>query len=273
MKHAFFTKTASAFALIVVAFASPAAIASPYNSLVVFGDSLSDSGNDAIVVGTAPPMITGNTFIPSQPYAPSGTFSNGPVWASDVAAALGLPLLPSLAHGTNFAFGGARVATDAPGLAPSLASQVNQYFGLTGNVASPNALYVVEGGGNDARDALAAAAVSPNPLAIIAAAGMAFATSVGGIVNELKGAGAQHIVVWDAPNIGLAPAVIAAGPGAVMVGSSLALAMNADLAAQLAGDTGVSIFDIFGLGTSIAANPGAFGFINVTDACGAVARG
>jgi outer membrane lipase/esterase len=38
---------------------------------------------------------------------------------------------------------------------------------------------------------------------------------------------------------------------------------------QLAGDLGVSIFDIYGLGTTIAANPGMFGLVNVTDACGA----
>jgi outer membrane lipase/esterase len=46
--------------------------------------------------------------------------------------------------------------------------------------------------------------------------------------------------------------------------------MNLALAAALAPDTGVSIFDIFGLGTSLAANPSAFGFNNVTDACGAI---
>lgn len=40
---------------------------------------------------------------------------------------------------------------------------------------------------------------------------------------------------------------------------------------MLAGDTGASIFDIFGLGTSIANNPSAFALANVTDACGAVA--
>jgi len=53
------------------------------------------------------------------------------------------------------------------------------------------------------------------------------------------------------------------------LGTSLATQMNLALAAALAGDTGVSIFDIFGLGTSIAANPAAFGLVNVTDACGA----
>jgi len=45
--------------------------------------------------------------------------------------------------------------------------------------------------------------------------------------------------------------------------------MNLALAGILAGDSGVSIFDIYDLGTRIAANPGAFGLVNVTDACGA----
>jgi outer membrane lipase/esterase len=41
-------------------------------------------------------------------------------------------------------------------------------------------------------------------------------------------------------------------------------------AAALKGDVGVSTFDLFGLGTSIALDPSAFGFTNVTDACGAI---
>ncbi|OKO69023.1 hypothetical protein AC630_37645 [Bradyrhizobium sp. AS23.2] len=46
--------------------------------------------------------------------------------------------------------------------------------------------------------------------------------------------------------------------------------MNLALAAALAPFNDVSIFDIYGLGTSIAANPFAFGFNNATDACGAI---
>ena len=49
--------------------------------------------------------------------------------------------------------------------------------------------------------------------------------------------------------------------------------MNAALAAQLFGEVGVSTFDIFGLGTAISLNPGAFGFANATDACGAAPIG
>jgi phospholipase/lecithinase/hemolysin len=46
--------------------------------------------------------------------------------------------------------------------------------------------------------------------------------------------------------------------------------MNLALAAVLAGDAGVSTFDIYGLGTLIAGDPSAYGFTNATDACGAV---
>ena len=44
---------------------------------------------------------------PASPYV-DGEFSNGPVWVQDLAARLGLPALtPSLAGGTDYAFGGA----------------------------------------------------------------------------------------------------------------------------------------------------------------------
>ena len=96
-----------ALALFVAALASASASAGPYNTLVVFGDSLSDNGNNALAGLFDPTQtITGNSYIPSNTYA-SRVYSNGPVWASDVAAALGVPLVPSLAGGTDFAFGGA----------------------------------------------------------------------------------------------------------------------------------------------------------------------
>ena len=95
MKNAFFSRALPAFALAAVVLASLPASASLYNSLVVFGDSLSDSGNDALVVGSTVQLITGNTYVPGHPYAPGTTFSNGPVWASDAASSLGVPLLPA----------------------------------------------------------------------------------------------------------------------------------------------------------------------------------
>ena len=150
----------------------------------------------------------------------------------------------------------------------SLLVQANQYLGATGNVASPNALYVIEGGGNNARAALAAIAGGAAQGPTIASTAASFAANIGTIVDQLQLAGAQHIVVWDTPNLGLAPAVVAVGGASL--GLFLAASMNAALAERLAGEAGVSTFDIFGLGASIALDPSAFGFTNVTDACGAV---
>jgi len=267
MKYAF-SRFFPLIAVAVVSLTAPPASASIYNSLVVFGDSLSDSGNNALVIGSnAGQTISGNTYVPSQPYG-SGVYSNGPVWASNAAAALGVTLQPSLAGGTNYAFGGATTGPVASGFPYSLLTQANQY--LTTHTVSANALYVIAGGGNDARAALgqiaACAGVCAGPT--VTATAIQYAANVGAIVDALQAGGAQHIIVWNTPNLGLAPAVTAAG--ATGLGTFLAASMNAALAARLAVESGVTTFDIFGLGTSIALNPGAFGFTDVTNACGAI---
>lgn len=271
MKHAFLVRTLVAITLTVGgAAASMPAVASPYTAMYVFGDSLSDSGNLALIVTPDPgQFITNNTYIPSRPYA-SGQFTNGNVWVNGAASGLGLApyAIPALAGGGNFAFGGARVATDGPGLPPSLAAQTSIF--LTGSPLAPSgAIYVIEGGGNDARDGLAAAAASGNPSMVIASVAAAYATGIHAIVDQLQNAGAQRLIVWNAPNLSLAPAVTEQGAGAIFLASLLVSSMNAALAAELATETGVSIFDIYGLNAKIVADPLAYGFSNVTDACGA----
>jgi phospholipase/lecithinase/hemolysin len=137
---------------------------------------------------------------------------------------------PSLAGGGDYAFGGARVATDGAGLPPSLLAQQGMFLQSVGNVAPSTALYVIAGGGNDARDALAAAAGSMNPFADIAAAARAYAQATASLVDQLQAAGAQQIVVWDVPDIGLTPAVMDAGGGASFLGTAVSRAMNRALA-------------------------------------------
>ena len=259
-------------ALAVAALAAMPAQAGPFGSLVVFGDSLSDNGNNA-AAGLFDPsqVVTGNAYIPSNTYA-SGVYSNGPVWATSFASLIGVPLAPSLLGGSDYAFGGATTGTPGPGPGGfpfSLTAQTSLYLGATGGVAPSDALYVVAGGGNDARAALTAIAAGADAATTIASTAASFAADIGGIVDRLQAAGAQHIVVWDAPNLGLAPAVVAGGAAAA--GSFLSATMNAALATRLAGEADVSTFDLFGFATSIAASPAAFGFSNTTDACGAVA--
>lgn len=258
--------------LISVALAACAstAIAARPGGIYIFGDSLSDSGNLAQIIGSNPnQVITGNSYIPDQPYA-SAQFSNGDVWAKSFTKTMGFAAAgaPSLLGGGNFAFGGARVATDGAGLAPSLSAQAGMF--LSGGAAPRKALYIVEGGGNDARDTLVAAAGSADPGAVIAEAAAKYANSIGDIVDQLQKGGARQFIVWDVPNLGITPAVTAQGAGAAYLGSLVSQAMNSALSYRLSFEARVSIFDAYGLLNSVAADPLTYGLANVSDACGAI---
>src|SRR5499425_3211515 len=251
--------------------ATAATHATAYSALYIFGDSLSDSGNNATVLSPPTPVpISGNDFIPINPYA-SGTYTNGSVWAQDFAAALGLSASPSLLGGTNFASGGARTGPLNPGqFPPNLETQVALFLLQNANTAPASALYVVAGGGDNARDALNAAAACLDAIcvqSVIVAAAQTYATDIATIVGELELAGATNLVVWNIPDIGLVPAVESSGPLASGLATLIAASMNAAELAAIGGNPGVKIFDLFGLVDDVVGNPGAFGFTNATDAC------
>jgi len=254
----------------VLVCSSLAASASSYSSLVIFGDSLSDSGNNSVVpqIGANPgQVITGNSYVPGQTYSPApfGTYSNGPVWATYFADMLGLSALASNLGGTDYAFGGARTGAGSP--VPSLLTQTAMYLGSTSGVADANGLYVVAGGGNNVRTTLETLAVS-NPAtfaSVIGAAAWQYANDIGNIVDSLQAAGAKNIIVWNAPNLGVVPAVTSQGPVSAYLGSLVSQSFNDMLGIRMGFETGVQTFDLFGLVGQAAAN----GFTNTTDACGA----
>jgi outer membrane lipase/esterase len=128
----------------------------------------------------------------------------------------------------------------------------------------------VAGGGNNARAAMSAIAGGADPTATISATAIQFAADIGDIVDALQGKGARQIVVWNVPNLGLAPAVAAGGPAASTLGTSITQSMNDALSVRLAGESDVKTFDFFSLAMSINANPGAYGLTNVTDAVGVI---
>ena len=251
-----------------------------YTDLFFFGDSLTDSGNNAFAL--APEVtevpIPGNTFIPTFPYA-SGTYSDSQVWAQFFAASLGLSADPSLLGGTNYAFGGARTSPLSPlalplGLLapfpPTLETQAAYFLFEHGNVAPSDALYVLAGGGDDARDTLIdVGSCGGNELCIgaaIASGASEYAIAIASMVGDLQAAGAEDIIVWNVPNLGAAPAVVAE-EGASGIASLIASYMNDALFAAIGGVPGVTIFDIFGLVDDVMANPALFGLTNVADAC------
>ena len=252
-------------AVAALASAGGAAMAGNYDSVVVFGDSLSDNGN---LCAAAP------AFCPPAPPYSLGRFSNGPVMVERLATSLGLPLLPGFAvpGGTNFAFGGARadnsVAPD-PFAIPTLLDQAIYYGSLTGGFADPNALYVVFGGGNDVQAALEhpadAAAILANTF-----------SGLEQLVIGLASAGATHILLADIPDVGLTPyaaalAVTLGDPTIPATATADAAGINAGLFAlyQAGRSFGfdISYLDTFGLEQAAVADPAAYGLTNVTDPC------
>ena len=258
-----------------------------FDGLVVFGTSLSDPGNAFALRGgtNTPPDYDVDPFlVPSTPYARGGHhFSDGATWVEQLARSLGLAASanPALANqskkAANYAVGGAR-ANDRPDTF-DLAEQTGAFLSERGGVAPGGALYVVEMGGNDVRDAIAAFVGAGGGIngqlaaqAVIAGA----LQSIGNNIGALYQAGARKFLVWNAPNLGLTPAIRAldsVSPGAAALANALTVGFNQGLEFQvlagLSGLPGIEIvrFDVYGRLQAIVADPSAFGLTNVTNAC------
>lgn len=264
---------------LVLATPMRSAAQSPPASIVVFGTSLSDTGNAFALTrqaSTPPDYSLDVLLVPGAPYARGGHhFSNGATWIEQFARSRGpagsvRPAFQSAnLQATNFAVGGARAYED--GVNFNLTAQVSAFLQQVGGVASSDALYVIEMGGNDTRDALVAFASGADGGAIISAALSSIAANIG----ALYAAGARNFLVWNVPNIGLTPAVRMLdliSPGTAQFATLLTQVFNANLATllgQLSALPGIHIaqFDAFQLITDIVANPGGFGMTNVTEAC------
>jgi outer membrane lipase/esterase len=180
-----------------------------YSSVVFFGDSLTDSGNAAILSpGAVPPVIY-----------PNGQFTNGDVWATQLGATA------ALLGGTNFAVGGAR-ATGA-GSSPGFDEQID--LALPFRAAyGPRPLAAVWIGSNDLRDAFAA----PDPFAAIPVVIAAAVDAIGMGIDRLVEADMRNFVVLGVPDLSLLPGIVGTaneGP----VGDAVD-AFNAALLAELA---------------------------------------
>lgn len=249
----------ASLAATAVALALAAADASAqFTNVFFFGDSLTDSGSYKPVLPPGTGLFTTNP---------------GPVWSQVFAARYGLDAVPANQGGTNFAQGGARVTSlpGVPNVAPTgtatpIAAQVAELVGR--GPLDPGALHVVWGGANDIffqLGALSAGTITPAQLqANVGAAAASLVQQVG----VLDAAGARNVIVFNLPDIGRTPGGTASGQPAQI--SAIAGLFNSTLRGGL--DTlGVPTIrvDIFSLFNEILANPGAFGFTNVTTpACG-----
>ncbi|MGY2292352.1 esterase EstP [Pseudomonas sp. SDO528_S397] len=248
------------------AFAAP----SPYSTMVVFGDSLSDAGTFADP--GAPPGSTFRFTNRTGPtYLNNGTESTGLVSSTLLGTKLGVAAgdlnastspqraAQGQADGNNWAVGGYRTdqildsITSTSEVVDSDTGAVLRskpgYLTATGGRADPNALYFISGGGNDFLQFLVT-----NPTQA-AAAGDRLADSV----QALQSAGARYVMVWLLPDLGLTPALN--GTPLQGLSSNLSGVFNQSLVQRLSAINAQIIpLNVPLLLKETFADPGRFGF-------------
>ncbi|SFU31718.1 outer membrane lipase/esterase [Halomonas korlensis] len=256
------------------------AATSAYSRMIVFGDSLSDSGQlpdvESLASGTIQSLRFTNRLAPT--YRAPSPF--GEVSAQRLARALGLkPLLPStsivrelldLPDGTNYATGG-YTTDDILGSITRPEGSVVGGVGLTirrrdgylvtVGEADPEALYYLNGGGNDFLDGVVTDAAAATASAVTLAQG----------VDALVSAGATTLVVANLPDIGATPAGFQSGQRDLLL--SLSQVFNQVLDERLAvydGEVAIIRLDVGALFDEVVAAPGDFGLatnIPLSNAC------
>ncbi|MEM7753751.1 MAG: SGNH/GDSL hydrolase family protein [Pseudomonadota bacterium] len=200
-------------------------------TFLAFGDSLVDSGNRKIVTEAA-----GGTW-PEAVY-PGGNFTNGASWATQ------LGLTPSLAGGTNYAYGGARtIYNDDPW--PELFKQIRA-FEESGVQVDQNTSAAIWVGGNDflGLDEDATPADIAQTIEYVV-----FKIAAG--VSDLYQAGVSNVLVLGLPDFGILPQ-FAGDPvtsgRATFLSDNFNAALEATLAALNAGlpASDISFFDTDG---------------------------
>ena len=213
-----------------------------------FGDSLSDSGNLFLATSGTPPA----------PYF-EGRFSNGPTWAENFAQRMGASATPSLAGGTNYAFGGARTGT---GTVPiNLLDQITAYE-TSGSPGGSDDLFVIWAGSNDIFDA----AVATNPADVVNAA----LFNISSAISSLESSGAENFIVLNSTPLGQTPFYQPLGAATIGFLNSLSMNFNDGLSAELSAletSLGVEIneIDMFSLMLAIQSDPASYGLANATD--------
>jgi phospholipase/lecithinase/hemolysin len=178
-------------------------------------------------------------------------------------------LEPSLAGGTDFAYGGAESGkTIVHSLEPiDLPAQLAE-FATTTSPAS-GALYTLWIGANDLFDILADTSLSPKQVS----------DAVGSVIDNeavfvggIRLLGADELLVVNVPDLGKTPSVIAEGSTAIKAATDISKSYNARLATRMAAlakkyGMAISVVDVFTLIDEAIAAPAKYHFSNVTAPC------
>lgn len=265
----------------------------PPTGRIVFGDSLSDTGNVYRVIGQ-PPVIGG----PAS--SDAGRYSNGSMWVDLVAPGYAFyanPLsggsFPAGTTSVNFAVGGSKscglencdgvsgLQSFSMNIAPGALVQINDYLSSAKSgklpAVNPTTQYFIFTGGNDYTPYAASAGQGAS-----AVGEQALVNQVLGNINtgiaRLTAAGARQLVVFNQFDIGLVPQFrdpkLASGlpTNAAQVATELTNLHNAQLPGRLkaaSATTGASIIqiDVNRLFRDQFNNPAVWGLTNVTGTC------
>ena len=274
-----------------------------FDRFVIFGTSLSDPGNlfaETHEVNVPPEYNLDEFFVPNAAYAIGGHhLTNGPTWIEQLATQLGMKasVLPASRDknpgARNYATDGSRAVLTfhPPGAKKTLEEQIDDFLADEGGVAPAGALYVIEMGSNDVRDAvivyLNELLNTGDPVAALDAANLTLSNALDEIavqVERLHNAGAYKFLYMLAPALQTAPAIqnldaflastTSLNPGDVIgLAEFLTLFFNfspgVGLTTVFATVPGIDAtpLDIYTLTLQIVASPEGFGLTNVEDAC------
>ena len=272
-----FRRCALLAATLTAAVLSTSAQAAPYSQLIIFGDSLSDTGNFAHITmadyGLSYPGsnfdYSDHRFTNSSDTQPaSQTFAG--VWHEQLSRRfLGLPAATnSLDGGLDYAVGDAE-STDGQRNVPlqgglsinvdNLGRQVSTY--LTDHTADANALYIVWCGANDLFEDSSAGNVT------------ATSTRIGDQVTKLAQAGARTFIVPNLPPLGATPSYNTTSSKDQLNAASssyrdqLNSVLDARISALQAQGINITVYrlDVFGIFQNLLNDPSIDGFTNITN--------
>jgi len=255
---------ALAVVLLPAAIAVRPAAADTRTEAFVFGDSLSDSGNFY--------ALNGGVY-PPAPFYYDGRFSDGPVWWEYFVEMLGI-------HATDLAVAGAftgdRNESDgaftgnpATEQYPGLSDQVTAFLAARPQGVNPDALYVLWAGPNDLIEHLGLVLATGDQSYINP---VEPASNLAASIAALASHGARYFMVPSMPNLSVVPRVLhfpTPLQAQVFALSYLYKTVIESVVANTVQQLGVTLVsvDSFGLLTTANANPGAYGFTQVTTEC------
>jgi phospholipase/lecithinase/hemolysin len=241
------------WAALVIAISAGPVAAGEIQSIVSFGDSLSDVGNFyAASGGTVPPAAYGYV---------GGTFTNGMNWVQYLAKDLGVAApTASINGGSNYAYGGAMTGTGTTSASflgatltvPNIGQQISTYLGS--NTPAAGQLFTIWGGAND----------------FLNGGQTNYLVPVNNLVSEVEtlyAAGARDFLLPNLPPLGSLPGTSGLTAPLPQELNALSAAFNATLSYEMArlqsilSGAQIHILDV----NSLFNNISSYGFTNTTD--------